>query len=244
MTAPRPSCRDDRGGVLLWLLILLLLGLMLVVLYVARGPLLRFVGEEWIVDDPPQKVQAIVVLGGDTVFGDRVRRAADLYRSGWAPRIVLSGKSYRAYFNEVELMKSELTNLGVPSDHVIVAPHSGTSLLEEARALAPVLAHQHLRRIILVTSNYQTRRARRIFRTLYRDQGLEVFLSAAPDPDFDAARWWQQPRGRILLLEEVIRFWNDWWEARQGTRPSLAWFTWPADLGYSLSPVVGEGGVD
>ncbi|MFQ5664121.1 MAG: YdcF family protein [Terriglobia bacterium] len=214
MTLSPQRRQPEHGSVLLWLLVLLLLSIVLLVVYVLRGPLLRALGDWWVVDEPLEKAQAIVVLGGDTVMGDRVRHAVKLYQAGYAPRVVLSGASIRSYFSEAELMQREATNLGVPAEHLIVARHNTQSTLKEAQELRRVLTEHNFRKIIVVTSNYHTRRVRRIFRTLFRRQGIQVLVSAAPDANFNPANWWQQRQGRALLLLEVVKSLYTWWELR------------------------------
>lgn len=202
----------ERGGALLTVLGLLLLALVVGALYLARGPLLRAFGEWWVVDDRLEKAQAIVVLGGDSVRGDRVRHATELYRQDWAPRIVLSGPALRADFSEGELMQRQAVQLGVPAAHLIVVPHQATSTLEEALALRAALAQHNFRKVIVVTSNFHTRRARRIFLAVYRPQGTQVLMSAASDVNFDPQRWWQQREGRAILLLELLKSVYTWWE--------------------------------
>lgn len=209
----------QRGSILLWLLVLLLLGILLLTLYLLRAPLLRALADWWVVDESLEQSQAIVVLGGDTVMGDRVRHAVELYRAGWAPRLLLSGASIRSYFNEAELMEREATNLGVPAEHLIVARHHSPSTLEEALALRRVLQEHNFRRIIVVTSNYHTRRVRAIFHALYRRHGTQVRVSAAADPNFNRTRWWQQREARALFLLEVVKSINTWWELRDAPPP-------------------------
>ena len=182
------------------------------VLYLARGPILRGVAHGWIVDEPLEKAQAIVVLGGDSRTGDRVRHAASLYKDGWAPRIVLSGAPIRTYFNETELMAREARELGVPADHLILAPSGANSTLEEALKLRPVLAEHNFRKVIVVTSNFHTRRAKQIFLGVYRPRGTIVLVSAAPDRSFDPATWWQSREGRKLLFLELLKWSYTWWE--------------------------------
>jgi uncharacterized SAM-binding protein YcdF (DUF218 family) len=222
MTVPRQPRSPERGKVLLWLLVFLLLGLLLLTLYFVRGPLLRALADWWVVDDPLEKAQAIVVLGGDNVMGDRVRHAAELYHTGWAPRVVLTGTSFRTYFNEVTLMEQEATNLGIPREHLVVLPQGGPSTLEEALALRSVLAEHNWRKIIVVTSNYHTRRARRIYHAVYRRHGTQVLMSAAPDSDFNPQRWWLQRSGRALLGLELLKSIQTWWELLESPPPPPA----------------------
>ena len=203
---------SQRGGAIVRLIALVFIIIFLLILYLARAPLLRATAAAWIVDEPLEKAQAIVVLGGDSRAGDRLRHAVQLYRAGWAPRIVLSGAPFRTYFNESELMAHEARQMGVPAEHVILAPSRADSTLEEALGLREVLAGHEFRKIILVTSNFHTRRARTIFLAVYRPRGTRVIVSAAPDQRFDPKTWWQHREGRKQMATEVAKLLYTWWE--------------------------------
>ena len=202
----------ERGGAILKAILLIFLLVIGLALYLARGPILRGVAAAWIVDEPPEKAQAIVVLGGDSRAGDRVRHAVGLYKAGWAPRIVLSGAPIRNYFSETELMAREARELGVPAEHLILAPTGATSTLEEAVKLRPLLAERGFRNVIVVTSNFHTRRARQIFVGVYRPRGTIVRVSAAPDLGFDPQTWWRSREGRKLLFLELLKWTYTWFE--------------------------------
>lgn len=180
--------------------------------YAARRPLLRALGEWWVVDEAPHPAEVIVVLGGDNVRGDRVRHAVELYRQNWAPRLLLSGSTIRSYFSEGELMQREATAQGVPAGALVLAPHQAGSTLAEALHLRQVLHEQKVRSLIVVTSNFHTRRTRRIFHEVFRRHGTQVWVSAASDVNFDPARWWEQREGRGLLFLELLKCVYTWWE--------------------------------
>ena len=78
------------------------------------------------------------------------------------------------------------------------------------------LAQQHRwRGIIVVTDLFHTRRAACTFRTLLPD--TTIYLSAAPDPNVDASRWWQTEEGLVAVFNEVIKLVFYW--ARYGITP-------------------------
>lgn len=210
--AVRPPRPRWRGGILWKLLVFLLVVLVLGALYTVRGPLLRGFADWWVVDEPLEKADAIVVLGGDSIQGDRVRHAAALYKQGRAPRVVMSGGPLRAKFSEADLMEKDALAEGIPAANLIVVRHPAESTLDEALALRPVLAEHKLHRLILVTSNFHTRRARRIFRAVYEKEGTEVRMSAAADVRFDPEHWWQQRSGRVWLGLELLKTVLTWYE--------------------------------
>jgi len=212
MSATRFAHRSERGGVFFTLLLLLLLAALAGTLYLFRGPLLRAFADCWVVDEELEKADAIVVLGGDSVAGDRVRHAVALYQRGWAPKLVLSGPPVRADFSEAELMEKEALRQGVPAADLIVARHPATNTLDEALALRPFLAGHNFRKVIVVTSNFHGRRARRIFRAVYGREGLEVRVSASPDVRFHPDRWWQERDSRAWLFLEMVKTIHTWYE--------------------------------
>jgi uncharacterized SAM-binding protein YcdF (DUF218 family) len=190
----------------------------LVALYAQRGPLLGAWGAWWVVNEPLEKSQAIVVLGGDSPAGDRVRHAVELYRQGWAPQIVCSGTLLRYDFSESTLMESEARRMGVPGDALLVVPASGESTLEEALVLRRFLTEHKLNRIIVVTSDFHTRRSRTILRKVLGQAGFDVRLSACSDVRFSPRTWWQQREGKKQMVLEILKSVVTWWELRQVPR--------------------------
>src|SRR2546430_16730606 len=87
----------ERGGITAKLIGLLCFVLVLGTLYLVRRPLLRSVGEGWLVEDPLEKSDAIVVLSIDNFYADRATRAAEGYRQGLAPLGVANGGRARAH---------------------------------------------------------------------------------------------------------------------------------------------------
>ena len=111
---PERALRAQTGGIISSLLSLLFVVVLCAVLYLARGPILRFVGESWIVEDSLGRGDAIIVLSDDNFYADRAAHAADLYRHGMAPIVVASGRKLRPYAGIAELLEHDLIERGVP----------------------------------------------------------------------------------------------------------------------------------
>jgi len=71
-----------------------------------RHPILRFMAEEWIVEDALDKSDALIVLGDDNFYADRATRAAQLFREGKALVVVASGRRLRPNAGIAELMET------------------------------------------------------------------------------------------------------------------------------------------
>jgi len=209
----RPSRNTQRGGIFFRLLFLLCFLFFLFVIYLVRHPLLRFAGDFWVVDDGPAPSDAIVVLGDDNYNGDRASRAAALFKAGWAPRVVASGRGLRSYASVAELEQHDLAVDGVPQDAIVRFDHRAEDTREEALALRQLVFQRGWKRILIVTSNYHTRRSRYIFaRTLPSGTALRVV--PAPDPEYDPERWWYTRRGVTIFSHELLGMVDALWEMR------------------------------
>jgi uncharacterized SAM-binding protein YcdF (DUF218 family) len=223
----------QRGGIILKLMGLIIFLFLLGVVYLARHPLLRTAGRFWIVDEAPQPSDAIVILGDDNYSADRAARAAELYRARWAPRIVASGRFLRPYASIADLMQRDLVGRGVPADAVIRFTHHANDTREELGGMSHLISERGWRRIIVVTSNYHTRRARYILERTF-PPGVELRVVAAPDSEYDPASWWTSRLGIKLFFHEVVGMVVAIWELRHSSVSSGAAATW--GLGGSQAP--------
>jgi uncharacterized SAM-binding protein YcdF (DUF218 family) len=208
----------EHGGIIFRLIFWLMLGLLFAAVYTVRQPLLRMVGRLWVVSDPIEHADAILVIGDDNFTGDRAERAAELYRAGWAPVVVASGRMLRPYAGIAELMDRDLENHGVPATAVIRFPHNAPDTVEEAKALSGFVSDKHWRRVLLVTSSYHTRRARYIYRKVL-PMSVSLDVVSAPDSGFDLDSWWQSRKAAELFLHEIFGYGFAIWELREVTMP-------------------------
>ncbi len=161
---------------------------------------LPFAGRYLVVDEPLEHADAIVVLAGARV--ERWLEAADLYRSGWAPRVVLSpGRIESAELQlrergvrfpaEVELTRDALVQLGVPLEAIDILPGSLDNTADEARATHAFATTARWHRIIVVTSKYHTRRTSFAFRRAFRAAPIAVVIHASRYDPATPERWWR-----------------------------------------------------
>jgi uncharacterized SAM-binding protein YcdF (DUF218 family) len=194
---------SERGGALVSLIILLVVIVLCAVLYWARHPILRFVGESWVIDAPAVHADALLLLGDDNFYADRATHAAELIRHGVAPVVVASGRRLRPGAGIAELQEHDLIERGVPKDKIIRFSHDADSTLEEAVALARLCSEHHFHSVIVVTSNYHARRARYIFDRVF-PAAIVVSVAGAHDGDFDPEHWWEKRKSEELFVHEVV----------------------------------------
>jgi uncharacterized SAM-binding protein YcdF (DUF218 family) len=209
----RPSRSAQHGGIFFRLLFFLCFLFFLFGIYLLRHPLLRVAGGFWIVDDTPASCDAIVVLGDDNFNGDRAARAAELFTTGWAPRVVASGRYLRAYAGIAELEERDLMSDGVPKSAIVRFEHHAGNTREEAFALRQLFSDRGWKRILLVTSNYHTRRSRYIFARVL-SPGTVLRVVPAQDSEYDPDNWWRTRRGVVIFFHEFVGMFVAAWEMR------------------------------
>jgi uncharacterized SAM-binding protein YcdF (DUF218 family) len=192
----------QRGGIFFRLLALLVFAALLFVVYLVRRPILTAIGEYWIIDDPASQAEALIILSDDDFVGSRAAKAADLYHEGRAPRIVASGRMLRPYAGIGELIQRDLTDRGVPTSAIEIYRHNARDTLDEAQTLRSLVVGKKWKHVVVVTSNYHTRRARYIYQKMF-PLGVQVDVASAKDPEFDVSDWWEHKPGVERFLKEV-----------------------------------------
>jgi len=205
--------RGEQGGILVNLVVLLFVAALCALVYFARHPIMRYVAESWVVDEPAPHADAIVVLGDDNFYADRATHATELYRQGVAGIVVASGRRLRPNAGMSELMEHDLVERGVPKEKIVRFAHDADSTSEEAAALAHFAEERKWKSVVLVTSNYHSRRARYIFQKVF-PAGIVVSVGSARDGDFDPQRWWEKRKSIKLFAREMMGMLLALWELR------------------------------
>ena len=158
---------------------------------------------------PPQKADVIFVLAGDPA-GNRILTAAELVRRGYAPKVLVSGPEGYYGSHESDLAIPFAERAGYPATYFRPFPHSARSTREEVEAAVPEFRRLGFHRVLLVTSNYHTRRAENLFRAAAPE--ITFIMVEAPDLHFTVDGWWHDREGRkIFLLEwtKTVAGWMD-----------------------------------
>ena len=182
------------------LLVLVVLG---AASYFARSLWLPVFGYALIHDDGPAKADCAVVLAGD-YWGNRVLRGGELVRQGYVPLVLVSGPAGFYGFYESDAAIQFAVGKGYPKEWFIPLPHSALSTRAEARYLIAELKRRNLHSFLLVTSDFHTGRARRLFLAAERESGggADMRTVAARDQFFRASDWWRSRQAqKIVMLE-------------------------------------------
>ena len=156
---------------------------------------------------PPEKADVVLVLAGDA-SGNRILKAAELVRQGYAPRVVVSGPAGNYGYYECDLAIPFAVKAGYPESEFVRFPNNAHSTLEEAEAATEELHSLGAHRVLLVTSLYHTRRAGGMFRAVAPD--LTFVVVSAPDVYFTPDGWWHNREARKTFLYEWMKTIASW----------------------------------
>jgi uncharacterized SAM-binding protein YcdF (DUF218 family) len=173
--------------------------LLAVLIFATRNVWLTWLGEALVFTTPPCKADVIVVLAGD-YEGNRMLKAGELQREGWAPLVLVSGAGRSYGVNEGELAIQFAIRAGYPSAAFQNIPSPARSTEEEAEYMAAILRRRGVHRFLLVTSDYHSHRAADIYRKTAPD--IPFCVVAAHDPDFTPGGWWHTREGRKTAFFE------------------------------------------
>lgn len=185
----------------------LLGGMGVVIITLAAVAATLVLASSWLLQsDELRPADAIVILAGDA---RRTRHAADLFRRGFAPRVLISkpertGREKMLDDMEIPFPRAEqldmevLRKTGVPAANIIVFGGGSVSTFDEALALQRLFIGK-APRLLVVTSPYHVRRARLILANALPDAVLNVV--ATPYEQFPERWWTSQDAARELLLE-------------------------------------------
>jgi len=176
------------------------IALILLAGWAGRKTIVSLIGYSLICSRIPRPADLILVLGGE-FYGPRVFKAADLAVEGYAPLVLISGPPYGDGRPEGEFAIEYLAAHGYPKKLFAVFGHHAHSTVEEAVALAPELRRRRVKRVILVTNAYHSRRADIVIR-LFCDNGIEFISVPAADSFYTPERWWDDPGSRKMFFSE------------------------------------------
>ena len=180
----------------------------------------RAVTEFVFVEDKPEKADVIFIPGSRKV--EHAIRAAELYRAGYAPYVLPSGRFTiaRGYFLELpeplrseypgafetewHFLKTVLMKHGVP-ESAILREDQATYTWENAQKSRDVLAQQGIpcNTAILCCHAFHARRALLYYQAAMPD--VRLLVCPASKPGYTRDDWYLTEKGRNRVLGEVQR---------------------------------------
>ena len=163
-------------------------------------------------EDPLETADAIFVFSGTRV--ERPLEAFDLYRAGYAPRVVVTrAVAEQAMFmaerrgvrvaSDFDLNREVLRQLGLPESALIAPERIHDNTAQEAQTLRALAAQYHWRKVILVSSKYHLRRVGLASRREMDGTGVQLIRRGSRYDLSTPDRWWRRRSDIRWLLSEV-----------------------------------------
>jgi uncharacterized SAM-binding protein YcdF (DUF218 family) len=178
-----------------------------VLLAVFHTAVLAALGNFLVEAGPPEKADVIVVLAGDG-FGHRILLAGDLIKQGYAPKALISGPDGNYGVYECDLAIPFAVRAGDPESYFTHLEHHARSTSAEAQVVVAKLREMGVKRVLLVTSNFHTRRSGKIFHRAAPD--LDFIVVAAPDEFFKPDSWWHDREASKVFVYEWMKTVAEW----------------------------------
>jgi len=174
----------------------------------------------WLIkEDHPQTADAIVILTGS--IADRVLQAADIYKSGYAGKILIVNESMGAYkelekrgfsvISKTSQTKDALVFFNVPRDSIIILPGDAESTMSEVMIIRNYISlNNNIDTILLITSSPHTRRASIIFKKAFSEMETPVTVLSIPSTytKFNADKWWRCKEDIQIVFLEYMKLMN------------------------------------
>ncbi|UTF50721.1 YdcF family protein [Desulfomicrobium sp. ZS1] len=156
-----------------------------------------------VVSKPLPKADVMVVMAGGRDV--RLPPVAALYKEGVAQRVLLTNDGIFAGWSTkydrnlylVEWAREDLLEMGIPEGAIVLLRYTASGTIHDAlNTLDYVRAHPEIRSLLVVTTDYHTRRTLWTFELVFEGEGTQIGVSPVPDL---SQSWWR--RAQVAYLE-------------------------------------------
>src|SRR5271165_2180237 len=166
----------------------------------------RHAGSFLVVNAPEHADMIVVLAGGNNDW--RYRNGVQLLHEGWAPHLMLDVFAKGVTYGNMDIdLARNFVNQTTPPGQSTICPLILNSTFGEAGHIANCLRGTGVKSILVVTSDYHSRRALTILKKRLPEYHISIY--AAPDPYFFGTHWWQTREWAKTTLAEWQRY--IWW---------------------------------
>jgi uncharacterized SAM-binding protein YcdF (DUF218 family) len=158
--------------------------------------------------DVPAQADIAIVLGGRSL--ERPRKAAELFKAGFVPRIICCG-SRPVYVDptgssEAQRFADVLVDEGVPQSAILLESNSRTTP-DNIRSVLNLLDAKKLpySKILLVTSPYAMRRAWACLKKYLPQSYVVMRVPSKPEPHLSSEQWFKTEKSIRIFLNEYVK---------------------------------------
>jgi DUF218 domain len=161
-----------------------------------------------LVVNAPERSDVILVLAGET--DRRPARALEMLDQGYGKLVVIDVPAAATIYKYSQVQLAEQYARSLPqASSIRICPIAGLSTRDESHDAEKCLEGIDNARILIVTSDFHTRRALSVFRHELRGRAFSV--AAAYDAAEFGTRWWTNRQWAKTCFYEWLRL--IWWNA-------------------------------
>lgn len=176
-----------------------------------------YAGRFLVIDNPPQKADAIFLFLG----GNRETKVVDLLKQNFSPKVVLSQVNNNrqpiatiggsVIWANTALSINRLRKAFIPDSSIIVLQTNVVNTADEASAFVQYLnQNPTIQTVIVVSSTYHMRRVKLCLNTLKNKEKPEINFIFCPSykQKFNPIGWWKNPQCREFVKFEYIKMFH------------------------------------
>jgi hypothetical protein len=169
--------------------------------------LAAWLGGGSLVVDSPERSDVILVLAGET--NRRPEKALKLLQEGYGQKMILDVPAAAKVFNFTELELAEKYKESSPlASRIVICSIEGLSTRDEAHDVEKCLTAITAQSVLIVTSDFHTRRSLSVFRRVIPERTFST--AAAYDDTQFGPRWWTRRQWAKTMVDEGLKW--IWWE--------------------------------
>ncbi|ABL64895.1 YdcF family protein [Chlorobium phaeobacteroides] len=150
--------------------------------------------------EKPKPADVIIVLGGDN--GLRVKKGAELYNDGYAPRVILTGIDARFYRpSHPDWRERRMRALGVPKKSIRIDTRSASSW-EEALNSSRLMEKKGWKTAIVVSDPPHLFRLHRTWKKAFSGSAKQFILVPTKPQWWNPLLWWKNKKSYSFVISE------------------------------------------
>ncbi len=163
----------------------------------------------WVVNDPVERADAVMVLGGGAQF--RSFEAVRFHRGGLAGKVLFphikpgADEPDATTSRETSLINRVLAHGHVPAEAREQIGRNVTSTRDEVIALRTWAEGVQARIIIVPTDPFHTRRLKALIHSIFAGSATRVLVTVVDPPGYRWQEWWRDEHGVLAFQTELLK---------------------------------------
>ncbi len=157
--------------------------------------MLKEAGDFLVINEEPEKSDVVIVLSGGGI--ERIEKAVELYKNGYAPYIMISN-------GQEDNLYAAIQQMGVPVSSIILE-NNASSTTESAYFTKELMIQHQFQSAIVVSSNFHMRRVKSNFQKAISNSEIKLIYCSVSDNGYTPSKWWTTEESRRTTYIEYTK---------------------------------------